>query len=150
MIRGRSGLFAQCRAICCDSVATKARMERTEKMASGSGLTRGTVTLTHRAIEALRPAETPYRVSDQRCIGLAVRVAPSGIKTWDLAYRIRGLGKVRRVSLGRLTVEKLIELYLRRQVAGRLRTEKEIESRLRRALNPILHCYAADIRRREI
>src|SRR5215510_3060921 len=71
-------------------------------MACGSGLTRGTVSLTHRSIEALRPAETPYRVSDQRCIGLAVRVAPSGIKTWDLAYRIRGSGKVRRISLGRV------------------------------------------------
>src|SRR5262245_55900446 len=71
-------------------------------MACGSGLTRGTVSLTHRSIEALRPAETPYRVSDQRCIGLAVRVAPSGIKTWDLAYRIRGSEKVRRISLGRV------------------------------------------------
>jgi integrase len=70
-------------------------------MAGGSGLTRGTVPLTHRSIEALRPAQAPYRVTDQRCIGLAVRVAPSGVKTWDLAYRIRGSGKVRRVSLGR-------------------------------------------------
>src|SRR5215470_3789301 len=159
-------------------------------MACGSGLTRGTVSLTHRSIEALRPAEAPYRVSDQRCIGLAVRVAPSGVKTWDLAYRIRGSGKVRRVSLGRvadvslekararaneltsaaragcdliaeeeesrtaaasrLTVEKLIELYVRRRVTGRLRTAKEIESRLKRALSPILHRYADDIRRRDI
>jgi integrase len=71
-------------------------------MACGSGLTRGTVALTHRSIEALRPGEAPYRVSDQRCIGLAVRVAPSGIKTWDLAFRIRGSGKVRRASLGRI------------------------------------------------
>ena len=31
-----------------------------------------------------------------------MRVAPSGIKTWDLAFRIRGSGKVRRVSLGRV------------------------------------------------
>ena len=159
-------------------------------MPSGSGLTRGTVSLTHRSIEALRPAEAPYRVSDQRCIGLAVRVAPSGVKTWDLAYRIRGSGKMRRVSLGRvadvslerareraneltsaaragrdliaeeeesraaatsrLTVEKLIELYMRRRVTGRLRTAKEIESRLRRALSPILRRYADDIRRRDI
>jgi integrase len=59
--------------------------------------------LTHRSIEALRPAEAPYRVSDQRCKGLTVRVAPSGIKTWDLAYRIRGTGKMRRLSLGRTT-----------------------------------------------
>jgi hypothetical protein len=71
-------------------------------VACGSGLTRGAVLLTHRSIEALRPARAPYRVSDQRCIGLAIRVAPSGFKTWDLAYRIRGLGKVRRLSLGRV------------------------------------------------
>ena len=71
-------------------------------MASGSGLTRPAVSLTHRSIEALRPSEAPYRVPDQRCIGLAVRVAPSGVKTWDLAFRIRGSGKVRRVSLGRI------------------------------------------------
>jgi hypothetical protein len=77
-------------------------------MAGGSGLTRGTVALTHRSIEALRPAQTPYRVSDQRCVGLAVRVAPSGLKTWDLAYRIRGSGKVRRVSLGRIVDVSLL------------------------------------------
>ena len=71
-------------------------------MNGGSGLTRGTASLTHRSIEAMRPAKVPYRVTDQRCIGLAVRVAPSGLKTWDLAYRIRGAGKVRRVSLGRI------------------------------------------------
>jgi integrase len=71
-------------------------------MTGGSGLTRGAASLTHRSIEALRPADSAYRVSDQRCAGLAVRVAPSGVKTWDLAYRIRGLGKVRRLSLGRV------------------------------------------------
>jgi integrase len=159
-------------------------------MPGGSGLTRGAVSLTHRSIEALRPAEAPYRVSDQRCIGLAVRVAPSGVKTWDLAYRIRGSGKVRRVSLGRvgdvslerareraneltsgaragrdliaeeeesiaaaasrLTVEQLIELYVRRRVTGRLRTAKEIESRLKRALAPIMQRHAEDIRRRDL
>src|SRR5271157_5395444 len=159
-------------------------------MGCGSGLTRGKVSLTHRSIEALRPTEAPYRVSDQRCIGLAVRVAPSGVKTWDLAYRIRGSGKVRRISLGRVTdvslerareraneltsaartgrdliaeeeesrvaaasrvtVEKLIELYVRRRVIGRLRTAKEIERRLKRALTPILQRYADDIRRRDI
>src|SRR6516164_10738559 len=72
-------------------------------MAFGSGLTRGTQMLTHRSIEAMRPAEAPYRVTDQRCKGLAVRVAPSGTRTWDLAYRIRGTGKMRRLSLGRTT-----------------------------------------------
>src|SRR6516164_2024939 len=159
-------------------------------MAFGSGLTRGTQMLTHRSIEAMRPAEAPYRVTDQRCKGLAVRVAPSGVKTWDLAYRIRGTGKMRRLSLGRttdvsleqareranaltgaarsgrdligeeegareaaasrITVEKLIGLYVRRRISGRLRTAKAIESRLRRALKPVLQRCAADLCRRDI
>jgi hypothetical protein len=72
-------------------------------MAFGAGLTRSAQLLTHRTIETLRPAEAPYRVPDQRCKGLAVRVAPSGVKTWDLAYRIRGTAKMRRLSLGRTT-----------------------------------------------
>ena len=72
-------------------------------MGFGSGLTRAGQMLTHRSIEAMRPAEAAYRVPDQRCKGLAVRVAPSGVKTWDLAYRIRGTRKMRRLSLGRTT-----------------------------------------------
>jgi integrase len=72
-------------------------------MAFGAGLTRNAQLLTHRSIEALRSAGAPYRVPDQRCKGLAVRVAPSGVKTWDLAYRIRGTAKMRRLSLGRTT-----------------------------------------------
>jgi integrase len=159
-------------------------------MAFGAGLTRGAQLLTHRAIETLRTAEAPYRVPDQRCKGLAVRVAQSGVKTWDLAYRIRGTNKMRRLSLGRttdisleqareraneltsaarggrdligeegeardaaasrITVEKLIDLYLRRRVVGRLRTAKSIESRLRRTLAPILQRYAADLCRRDL
>jgi hypothetical protein len=125
-------------------------------MGCGSGLTRDAQLLAHRGIEVLRPAEAPYRVPDRRCKGLAVRVAPSGLKTWDLAYRIRGTAKTRRLSLGRttdvnleqareranelttaarggrdliadeeeardaaasrITIEKLIDLYLRRQL----------------------------------
>jgi len=159
-------------------------------MVCGSGSTREAISLTQRSIDALRPAEAAYRVPDQRCIGLAVRVAPSGIKTWDLAYRIRQSGKTRRVSLGRtcdvslekareraneltsaartgrdliaeeeekraataarLTVEELIELYVKRRVTGRLRTAKEIESRLKRALSPIMQHHAEDIRRRDL
>jgi integrase len=159
-------------------------------MAFGAGLTRGAQLLTHRSIEALHAAEAPYRVPDQRCKGLAVRVAPSGVKTWDLAYRIRGTAKMRRLSLGRttdvsleqareraneltsaarvgrdligeegeakdaaasrITVQKLIDLYLRRRVVGRLRTAKSIESRLKRTLSPILQRYASDICRRDM
>ena len=69
-------------------------------MAFGAGLTRGAQPLTHRTIETLRPAEAPYRVPDQRCKGLAVRVAPSGVKTWDLAYRIRGTARCAACRLG--------------------------------------------------
>ena len=159
-------------------------------MAFRAGLTRGAQLLTHRTIETLRPAEAPYRVPDQRCKGLAMRVTKSGVKTWDLAYRIRGTSKVRRLWLGptsdiglqqardraneltsaarggrdliaeeedargatasRITVEKLIDLYLRRRVVGHLRTAKSIESRLRRTLAPILERYAADICRRDL
>jgi integrase len=159
-------------------------------MAGGAGSTREAVSLNQRSIDALRPAQAAYRVPDQRCRGLAIRVASSGLKTWDLAYRVKGTGKVTRLSLGRLadvslerareranaltsaartgrdllveeaemrtaaaariTVEKLIELYVRRRVTGRLRTAKEIESRLRRALAPILQRAAEEIRRREI
>jgi hypothetical protein len=72
-------------------------------MAHGSGLTRGAQLLTYRSIVALRPIDKPYRVPDQRCKGLAARVATSGVKTWDLAYLIRGTGKMRRLSLGRTT-----------------------------------------------
>jgi integrase len=71
----------------------------------GAGTTRPRRTLTHRCIEALRPEVAPYRVPDSKCSGLAVRVAPSGLLTWDLAFRIKGgnEGKrvFRRLSLGR-------------------------------------------------
>ena len=66
-------------------------------MSGGSGLKEGSAALTHKAIDALRPKGRPYRVTDLRCPGLAVRVARSGLKTWDLAFRIRGTGKTRRV-----------------------------------------------------
>ena len=71
-------------------------------MAGGSGLTRGEVSLTHRSIDALRP--TGRRIGYPISVALGWRCAspPSGIKTWDLAYRIRGSGKARRVSLGRV------------------------------------------------
>src|SRR3954471_4685611 len=68
---------------------------------AGAGDTREAVALTHRTLEVLRPAERAYRVPDRRSAGLAIRVAPSGLKTWDLAYRIKGTGKSRRMSLGR-------------------------------------------------
>ena len=83
---------------CCDG-----RKKTRQEMACGSGRTCEAIPLTQRSIDALRPAEMAYRVPDLRCIGLAVRVAPSGIKTWDLAYRIKNSGKTRRLSLGRIS-----------------------------------------------
>lgn len=71
-------------------------------MPGGSGRKQSSIPLTHKAIEALRAQDRPYRITDARCAGLAVRVATSGLKTWDLAYRIRGTGETRRVSLGRI------------------------------------------------
>ena len=62
--------------------------------------TRKGIALTHRSLEVLKPAAVAYRVPDLRCPGLAVRVAPSGLKTWDAAFRIRGTNSVRRKSLG--------------------------------------------------
>ncbi|MGN6285196.1 MAG: tyrosine-type recombinase/integrase [Afipia sp.] len=56
--------------------------------------------LTHRAVEALKPTAEAFRVPDLRCPGLALRVAPGGLKTWEVAFRIRSANKVRRKSLG--------------------------------------------------
>lgn len=64
------------------------------------GQTRDKTILTHRGVEGLKPDTAAYRIPDLRCPGLALRVAPSGLKTWDVAFRIRGSGVVRRLSLG--------------------------------------------------
>lgn len=50
----------------------------------------------------------------------------------------------------RLTVSRLIDDYLKRQVKGRLRTAKEIENRLLQALATKLEMAAEDIRRRDL
>lgn len=62
---------------------------------------RGRVSLTYRGVEALKPQTAAFLVPDAQCPGLAIRVAPSGHKTWGVAFRIRRAGTVRRVSLGR-------------------------------------------------
>jgi integrase len=80
---------------------THKRQGRLSKMAASPlQQTHNKVALTHRSVEVLPAAEHAYRVPDARRPGLAVRVAPSGIKTWDLAFRIRGTTKTRRLSLG--------------------------------------------------
>jgi integrase len=96
-----------------------------------------------------------------------VRIAPSGMKTWDLAYRIRGTGKMRRLSLRRTSDVSLKQARERANeptsgARGRDLVAEEdearaaaasritIESRLRRTLAPILDRCAADICRRDI
>lgn len=69
-------------------------------MGNGSGKTRAKVILNHRSVEALKPAPEAYRVPDLRCAGLAIRVAPSGLKTWDCVFRIRGTTTIKRKALG--------------------------------------------------
>lgn len=69
-------------------------------MAGGAGKTKNATALTHRTIDALKPEQNPYRVPDVRCVGLALRVATSGKKTWDFSYRVKD-GGPKRVSLGR-------------------------------------------------
>jgi integrase len=56
----------------------------------------------------------------------------------------------RAAAASRLTVQQLIQLYVRRRVTGRLRTALDIERRLNRALAPILNRCADDVRRRDI
>jgi integrase len=59
-------------------------------------------------------------------------------------------GEARDAAASRITVEQLIDLYLRRRVVGRLRTAKAIERGLRRDLAPIVQRCAADVSRRDI
>lgn len=55
--------------------------------------------LTKRTVDALAPGEADYFVWDTEIAGFAVRVMPSGAKTYQAQYR-KG-GRTRRVSLGR-------------------------------------------------
>ncbi|HEV7277094.1 MAG TPA: tyrosine-type recombinase/integrase [Devosiaceae bacterium] len=88
-------------------------------MGIGSGITKDRLLLTQKAIDGLRPGAEPYRIADQRCAGLAVRVATNGIKTWDLAFRIRSTKCTKRISLGRVTD---VTLEAARQRANQLTT----------------------------
>lgn len=56
--------------------------------------------LTAVAIAAIRPKNRPYYVSDAKQDGLRIRVATSGLLTWNVVYRIKGRG-IKSLSLGR-------------------------------------------------
>jgi integrase len=63
--------------------------------------------LTVRSIEALKPAARRYEVFDALTPGLAIRVTPSGHKSWVLLYRYHG--RLRRLTLGRYADRRLAE-----------------------------------------
>jgi integrase len=66
-----------------------------------------TQNLTVRSIEGLKPGRTRYEVFDALTPGLAIRVTPSGHKSWVLLYRYHG--RLRRLTLGRYPDRKLAE-----------------------------------------
>jgi integrase len=61
--------------------------------------------LTKATVTALKPKERPYIVYDEDIVGLGVRVAASGAKSWTLEYRTAASGRrapVRRVTIGKV------------------------------------------------
>jgi integrase len=84
------------------------------KKTSGGGSRRAV--LTHRTVEALKAAPKAYRMSDIRCPGLGIRVAPSGAKSWEAVYRIRGTATVKRKALGSFPAISLDEARTRTTV----------------------------------
>ena len=63
--------------------------------------------LTVRGIEALKPRTKRYEVFDALTPSLAIRVTPSGHKSWVLYYRHHG--RQRRLTLGRYPDRPLAE-----------------------------------------
>lgn len=104
-------------------------------MGSGTGKTWQKVVLTHRLIEALKPAAEAYRVPDLRCPGLAIRVAPSGLRTWDCVFRIRGTSTIKRKALGAFPAVGLDDArerataLTRAAQAGRDALQEEVEAK---------------------
>src|SRR2546427_6137423 len=56
--------------------------------------------LTDRRVKALKPQATRIDYHDAQLPGLALRVTPTGEKSWSVRYRHRG--RLRRLTLGRL------------------------------------------------
>lgn len=56
--------------------------------------------LTAQFLDSLKAREHPFYVSDSQTVGLRVRVSPAGVKTWNVAYRVKGEPKARSLSLG--------------------------------------------------
>src|SRR5262249_59993870 len=93
--------------------------------------------------DTIRGAENVRRVSLGRVADVSLEKARARANDLTSAARagrdlIAEEEESRAAAASRITIEKLIELYVRRRVTGRLRTAKEIESRLRRAPTPAL------------
>ncbi|WP_299641182.1 tyrosine-type recombinase/integrase [Devosia sp.] len=72
--------------------------------------------MTAAGIDGLRPKLDPFLVRDARTTGLGVRVATSGIKSWDLSFRIKGKPNSKRLSLGFVTDVSLQDARSRARV----------------------------------
>ena len=70
--------------------------------------------LTVRGIEALKPQANRYEVFDALTPGLAIRVTPSGHKSWVLLYRHHG--RLRRLTLGRYPDRPLADARWKRSM----------------------------------
>ena len=70
---------------------------------SGKRIALHKLTLTKRAVDALKPGNKPWIAWDDRLTGFGVRVQPSGIKSFIVSYRPGGGRKApnKRVVLGR-------------------------------------------------
>ena len=66
-----------------------------------------TVTLAARHIDSIKPTTTRVEYVDEKVPGLALRVMPTGAKSWTVRYRHRG--RLRRVTLGSAAVITLAQ-----------------------------------------
>jgi hypothetical protein len=57
--------------------------------------------ITDTGIRSYQPRATQYSIGDAACPGLCIRITPKGIKTFAFAYRDKGTGKVRWLTIGR-------------------------------------------------
>lgn len=70
------------------------------KKVNRSKQTKRAIALTQRFIDQLQPRSAAYKIPDLKCPGLYLRIAPTGHRSWETLYRIRGAGVVRRKALG--------------------------------------------------
>jgi hypothetical protein len=78
------------------------------------------MSLTETAIKAAKPAEKPYKLSDER--GLYLLVKPGGGRLWRLKYRVAGREKL--LAIGAYPDLSLAKARERRDEARRLLADK--------------------------